>query len=103
MDKFEYKVVILDCLYHIKTDEAYNYPIYYLNTLGDEGWEVCAVDGNKYLLKRKYINMETINTDVFQAIIDFESSKLYSLNEVNNNLPQGKIFYLDYETSRRDK
>ena len=53
MDKFEYKVVILDCLYHIKTDEAYNYPIYYLNTLGDEGWEVCAVDGNKYLLKRK--------------------------------------------------
>lgn len=47
--------------------------------------------------------METINIDVFQAIIDFETSKLYSLNKVNNNLPQGKIFYLDYETSRRDK
>lgn len=52
-DKFEYKVIILDNLYSIKTDTAYNYPIYYLNTLGDEGWEVCAVDGNKYLLKRK--------------------------------------------------
>lgn len=32
------------------------------------------------------INIETINTDAFQAIIDFETSKLYSLNEVNNNL-----------------
>lgn len=53
MDKFEYKVIILDCLYSIKTDETYNYPIRYLNELGDEGWEVCAVDGNKYLLKRK--------------------------------------------------
>ena len=46
--------------------------------------------------------METINTDAFQAIIDFETSKLYSLNEINN-LIQGKIFYLDYETSRRIK
>lgn len=53
MDKFEYKVIILDNLYNIKVDETYNYPIYYLNTLGDEGWEVCAVDGPKYLLKRK--------------------------------------------------
>lgn len=53
MDKFEYRVVVLDCLCHIKTDEEYNYPIYYLNILGDEGWEVCAVDCNKYLLKRK--------------------------------------------------
>ena len=44
--------------------------------------------------------METINTDVFQAIIDFETSKLYSLNEVNNNLVQGKIFYLDYDSTR---
>ena len=43
------------------------------------------------------INMKTINTDVFQTIIDFELSKLYSLNKVNNNLPQGKIFYLDYD------
>ena len=39
--------------------------------------------------------MEIINTDVFQLIIDFESSKLYSLNEVNDNLVQGKIFYLE--------
>ena len=45
------------------------------------------------------INMEIINTDVFQSIIDFESSKLYSLNEVNNNLVQGKIFYLDYDST----
>lgn len=43
--------------------------------------------------------METINTGVFQAIIDFETSKLYSLNEVNNNLVQGKIFYLDYDST----
>lgn len=41
--------------------------------------------------------MEIINTDAFQSIIDFESSKLYSLNEVNDNLVQGKIFYLDYD------
>ncbi len=45
------------------------------------------------------INMETINTDVFQAIIDFELLKLYSLNEVNNNFPQGKIFYFDYDSA----
>lgn len=45
------------------------------------------------------INMEIINTDVFQSIIDFELSKLYSLNEVNNNLVQGKIFYLDYDSA----
>ena len=43
--------------------------------------------------------METISTEVFQAIIDFELSKLYSLNEVNNNLRQGKIFYLDYDSA----
>lgn len=24
-----------------------------IDILCDEGWEVCAVDGNKYLLKRK--------------------------------------------------
>lgn len=53
MDKFEYKVVMLDTLYSINTDETHNYPIYRLNELGDEGWEVCAVDGPKYLLKRK--------------------------------------------------
>jgi hypothetical protein len=50
--------------------------------------------------------METINTDVFQAIIDFELSKLYSINfeeihedKVNNNLRQGKIFYFDYDSA----
>ena len=43
--------------------------------------------------------MEIINTDVFQSIIDFETSKLYSLNEVNNNLIQRKIFYLDYDSA----
>ena len=43
--------------------------------------------------------MEIINTDVFQSIIDFETSKLYSLNEVNNNLIQAKIFYLDYDSA----
>lgn len=42
--------------------------------------------------------METINTDVFQAIIDFESSKLYSLNKINNNF-NSKIIYLDYEST----
>ena len=44
--------------------------------------------------------METINPDVFQAIIDFELSKLYSCNEIDyNNLLQGKIFYLDYDSA----
>lgn len=46
------------------------------------------------------INIETISTEVFQAIIDFELSKLYSCNEIdNNNLLQGKIFYLDYDSA----
>lgn len=59
MNKFEYRVVILSPLYHFSEDIVFrNHDIEYLNILGDEGWEVCAVDGNKYLLKRKYINME---------------------------------------------
>ena len=55
MDKFEYKVVTLSILYGIAdtSDGTINYDIERLNNLGDEGWEVCAVDGNKYLLKRK--------------------------------------------------
>ena len=54
MNKFEYKVVALSPLYHISDDDVFiNHDIEYLNSLGDEGWEVCAVDGNKYLLKRK--------------------------------------------------
>lgn len=55
MDKFEYKVVTLSILYSIAdtSDGTINYDIERLNNLGDDGWEVCAVDGNKYLLKRK--------------------------------------------------
>lgn len=54
MDKFEYKVVTLTILYSISdsSDSRINYDIEYLNDLGAEGWEVCAVDGPKYLLKR---------------------------------------------------
>ena len=55
MNKFEYKVVTLNILYSITdtSDGMINYDIERLNNLGDEGWEVCAVDGPKYLLKRK--------------------------------------------------
>ena len=55
MNKFEYKVVTLSILYSIAdtSDGMINYDIERLNNLGDEGWEVCAVDGPKYLLKRK--------------------------------------------------
>ena len=55
MNKFEYKVITFTVLYHISdnSDSQINYDIERLNMLGDEGWEVCAVDGNKYLLKRK--------------------------------------------------
>lgn len=51
MNKFEYKVVTLSVLYGI--NDITGYDIERLNELGDEGWEVCAVDGPKYLLKRK--------------------------------------------------
>lgn len=55
MNKFEYKVIEITPLYHIEASEdgVYNYDIVRLNELGYEGWEVCGVDGNKYLLKRK--------------------------------------------------
>ncbi len=55
MNKFEYKVVTLSVLYSIDDDTSAfrNFDIERLNELGDEGWEVCAVDGPKYLLKRK--------------------------------------------------
>lgn len=54
MDKFEYKVVSLSPLYSISDDIVFrNHDLEYLNDLGAEGWEVCAVDGPKYLLKRK--------------------------------------------------
>ena len=55
MNKFEYQVVTLTALYGISanSDGLINNDIVRLNQLGDEGWEVCAVDGNKYLLKRK--------------------------------------------------
>ena len=51
MDKFEYRVETLSVLYSI--NDITDYDIKRLNELGDEGWEVCAVDGPKYLLKRK--------------------------------------------------
>ena len=55
MNKFEYKVVSLTVLYHIDDDNSSfrNFDLENLNDLGAEGWEVCAVDGPKYLLKRK--------------------------------------------------
>lgn len=55
MERFEYRVETLNVLYHISdsSDSQINYDIKYLNDLGAEGWEVCAVDGPKYLLKRK--------------------------------------------------
>lgn len=55
MDNFEYKVVTLSILYSIddNTSAFRNFDIERLNELGSEGWEVCAVDGPKYLLKRK--------------------------------------------------
>ena len=54
MDKIEYRVETLSPLYHISSDGVFkSFDLDYLNRLGDEGWEVCAVDGNKYLLKRK--------------------------------------------------
>ena len=54
MDKFEYKVVSLCVLYHMvdDTNALRNFDLERLNDLGAEGWEVCAVDGPKYLLKR---------------------------------------------------
>ena len=55
MNKIEYKVVTLSILYSItdNTSAFRNFDIERLNELGSEGWEVCAVDGPKYLLKRK--------------------------------------------------
>lgn len=55
MERFEYKVVTLSILYSIddSSDSQINYDIKRLNEFGAEGWEVCAVDGPKYLLKRK--------------------------------------------------
>lgn len=54
MNKFEYKVVTLSILYSIDDASGFrNFDLERLNDLGDEGWEVCAVDGPKYLLKRK--------------------------------------------------
>lgn len=55
MERFEYKVVTLSILYHMDDDNnpLRNFDLERLNKLGDEGWEVCAVDGPKYLLKRK--------------------------------------------------
>lgn len=55
MNKFEYKVVTLSILYNMADDTSgfRNFSLERLNDLGDEGWEVCAVDGPKYLLKRK--------------------------------------------------
>lgn len=55
MNKFEYKVVSLGALCNMADDSSSfrNFGLERLNDLGDEGWEVCAVDGNKYLLKRK--------------------------------------------------
>ena len=55
MNKFEYKVVTLSVLYFMddNTSAFRDFDIERLNKLGDEGWEVCAVDGPKYLLKRK--------------------------------------------------
>lgn len=54
MDKFEYRVETLSPLSHMANGNGVfkNYNFEYLNDLGDEGWEVCAVDGNQYLLKR---------------------------------------------------
>lgn len=54
-NKFEYKVIAMTPLYSIAAteDDVWNYDISRLNTLGNEGWEICGVDGNKYLLKRK--------------------------------------------------
>lgn len=55
MDKFEYMVIAKTPLRNIIA-EGYSVfgssTVDYLNELGNEGWEVCGVDGNKYLLKR---------------------------------------------------
>ena len=56
MNKFEYKVIAMTPLYSLTAEGQSvfrNNDVEYLNILGDEGWEVCGVDGNKYLLKRK--------------------------------------------------
>ena len=55
MNKFEYKVIELTPLYNIgaSKDGVINWNVGLLNEWGNEGWEVCGVDGNKYLLKRK--------------------------------------------------
>ena len=57
MDKFEYRVESLSTLSSMTDNGSFlksrgDFNFEYLNDLGDEGWEVCAVDGNKYLLKR---------------------------------------------------
>lgn len=55
IDKFEYKVIELTPLYNIgaSKDGVINWNVDLLNEWGNKGWEVCGVDGNKYLLKRK--------------------------------------------------
>lgn len=56
MDKFEYKVIAKTPLRNViaEGDSVFgSSTVDYLNELGNEGWEVCGVDGNKYLLKRK--------------------------------------------------
>mgnify|MGYP003292599329 CR=1 FL=1 len=69
MNKFEYKVVTLSVLYGIP--DITNYDIERLNDLGDEGWEVCAVDGPKYLLKRVKQGKEVKNiTDFHKTYCD---------------------------------
>lgn len=55
MDKFEYKVIAMTPLYNVTAEGQSVFgssTVEHLNVLGNEGWEVCGVDGNKYLLKR---------------------------------------------------
>lgn len=45
-----------------------------------------------------------LDYDIFISIVKYESSKFYNnLDSIKDNKIHGKIFYLDYDSSRSEK
>ena len=51
--KWEYKIVILGTLKFASSENEKKYITEILNEYGADGWEVCGVELDRYLLKRK--------------------------------------------------
>lgn len=51
--KWEYKIIILGMLKYASNDSETSYITNALNEEGANGWEVCGVEFDRYLLKRK--------------------------------------------------